>query len=76
MMYTVIQSCIKKYLDKEIIIFIKKQGYVRISTLFNQIREEKEEKEDKVTLDNEDTFHGTYLVVETKGRILVPIFIY
>lgn len=50
-------------------VYRKEGGYARISTLLNQIREEGE----LLVLDNGDTFHGTYPVVETKGEILVPI---
>lgn len=46
-------------------------GYARISSIFNQIRETN--PNDVLTLDNGDTFHGTYAAVKSKGESLVPI---
>lgn len=49
----------------------KAGGYGRIATVFKQIREEN--PNGVLTLDNGDTFHGTYPAVSTKGEALVPI---
>ncbi|WP_207518734.1 bifunctional metallophosphatase/5'-nucleotidase [Pseudogracilibacillus auburnensis] len=46
-------------------------GYARIATLFKQIREQN--PQGVVTLDNGDTFHGTYPAVHSKVEALVPI---
>lgn len=46
-------------------------GYGRIATLFKKVREEN--PNGVLALDNGDTFHGTYPVVESKGEVLVPI---
>lgn len=51
-------------------VYRKAGGYARISTLLNQIRDE---KGDILVLDNGDTFHGTYPVVETEGKALIPV---
>ncbi len=46
-------------------------GYARIATLARRIREEA--KGQALFLDNGDTFHGTYPVVQSRGESLVPI---
>ncbi len=46
-------------------------GYARMATLARQIREET--KGQVLFLDNGDTFHGTYPVVQNRGESLVPI---
>ncbi len=46
-------------------------GYARIATLAKRIREET--KDQVLFLDNGDTFHGTYPVVQSRGEALVPI---
>jgi sulfur-oxidizing protein SoxB len=46
-------------------------GYARMATLLRRIREEQPER--VLTLDNGDTFHGTFPVVESKGEFLVPL---
>ncbi len=43
-------------------------GYARISTYLKKVRQEK--KNQVLFLDNGDTFHGTYPVVQSKGKIL------
>jgi S-sulfosulfanyl-L-cysteine sulfohydrolase len=45
-------------------------GYARIATIFNEI---KEQNNNYLILDCGDTIHGTYPVVETKGKALIPI---
>jgi len=49
----------------------KSGGYARISTLFKEIRNEKNGK--VITLDNGDTIHGTFPAVNSKGEALIPI---
>jgi 2',3'-cyclic-nucleotide 2'-phosphodiesterase (5'-nucleotidase family) len=46
-------------------------GYPRIATLVKQISDETQRR--VLFCDNGDTFHGTYTVVKTEGRILLPI---
>ena len=46
-------------------------GYARIATLSKRIREEANGQ--VLFLDNGDTFHGTYPVVQSRGESLVPI---
>ncbi len=46
-------------------------GFARIATLFGQIQVE--HPNSVLTLDNGDTFHGTYPVVQSKGKAIVPI---
>jgi len=46
-------------------------GYARISSLFNQIREER--KGAVLALDNGDTIHGTFPAVRSRGVEMVPI---
>lgn len=46
-------------------------GYARIATLAKRIREETNGQ--MLFLDNGDTFHGTYPVVQSRGESLVPI---
>lgn len=43
-------------------------GYARMASYIKEVRREK--KEQVLFLDNGDTFHGTYPVVQTKGKIL------
>ena len=52
-------------------IYRKAGGYARIATLAKQIREETKGR--VLFLDNGDTFHGTYPVVQSRGEVLVPI---
>ena len=44
-------------------------GYARIKTIFDRIRAEQGGA--VIALDNGDTFHGTYVAVETEGKALV-----
>lgn len=46
-------------------------GYSRIATLIKEAR--KKNPDGVLTLDNGDTFHGTYPVVKSKGENLIPI---
>ena len=46
-------------------------GYARIAGYLNKVRLECPNA--VVTLDNGDTFHGTYVAVSTKGEALVPL---
>jgi sulfur-oxidizing protein SoxB len=46
-------------------------GYARIATLFNKIRQKKDGA--VLTFDNEDTIHGTFPAVKSKGQALIPI---
>ena len=46
-------------------------GYARIATLAKQIRDEANGQ--VLFLDNGDTFHGTFPVVQSRGESLVPI---
>ena len=46
-------------------------GYARIAGLFDRVR--KETGGAVVACDNGDTFHGTYPVVQSQGRCLLPI---
>src|SRR5579862_2073953 len=46
-------------------------GYARISTLLKNIRQETGGQ--LLLLDNGDTFHGTYPVVQSRGEALLPI---
>lgn len=48
--------------------YIRAGGYPRISSYVNQIRNEK--NDNVLLLDGGDTFHGTYPVVQSKGKIL------
>ena len=52
-------------------VYRKAGGYARIATLVKRIKEEA--KGHMLFLDNGDTFHGTYPVVQTRGESLVPI---
>lgn len=45
-------------------------GYGRIATLFKEAREKN--PNGVLALDNGDTFHGTYPVVDSKGEMLIP----
>lgn len=49
----------------------KAGGLARISTLVNQIRQDR--NNNVLALDNGDTIHGTYPAVQSKGEALVPI---
>ncbi len=51
--------------------FRKTGGYARIAEYVNRVRQETEGN--ALLLDGGDTFHGTYPVVKTKGKILLPI---
>lgn len=51
--------------------YIRAGGYPRIKSYIDQVRKEKDGK--LLLLDNGDTFHGTYPVVESKGNILPPL---
>lgn len=46
-------------------------GYSRIKNFFDKIRNERENS--VLILDNGDTIHGTYSVVKSKGKVLIPI---
>lgn len=46
-------------------------GYARIATLFKQIRNDNPKR--VIALDNGDTFHGTYPIVNSHGESLIPI---
>ncbi len=46
-------------------------GFARIASLMNQIQVEHPNA--VLTLDNGDTFHGTYPVVQSQGKVLIPI---
>ncbi len=52
-------------------VYRKAGGYARIATLAKQIRDEANGQ--MLFLDNGDTFHGTYPVVQSRGESLVPI---
>lgn len=52
-------------------IFRNAGGYSRIATLLKETR--KENPDGILTLDNGDTFHGTYPVVSSKGEVLLPV---
>lgn len=51
--------------------YIKAGGYPRIASYVNKIREEKDGN--VLLLDGGDTFHGTYPVVKSEGKILPPL---
>ncbi len=51
--------------------YIKAGGYPRISSYVKNIREEK--NGNVLLLDGGDTFHGTYPVVNSKGKVLPPL---
>jgi len=46
-------------------------GYARIASIFKQVRKENPNR--VLTLDNGDTFHGTYPAVTSKGEALISI---
>jgi 2',3'-cyclic-nucleotide 2'-phosphodiesterase (5'-nucleotidase family) len=46
-------------------------GFARIATLLRQIRNERPGA--VLALDNGDTFHGTYVAVQSRGEALVPL---
>ena len=58
------------YYDDNGILLAKAGGLPRIRTLVEEIRKENGEL---LFLDNGDTFHGTYEVVESEGSVLVPV---
>lgn len=51
--------------------FKKMGGLARIATIFNQIR--KKSAGAVITLDNGDTFHGTYVSTIDKGLLMTPL---
>ena len=51
--------------------FVEMGGLARIATAFTEARADAAGA--VVTLDNGDTFHGTYAAVKSRGRALVPI---
>jgi len=53
-------------------VFRELGGIARIASLFEQIRNETNDH--TITLDNGDTFHGTYPAVASNGKDLIPIF--
>ncbi len=52
-------------------IYRKVGGYGRITKYFNKVREE--DSSSVIALDNGDTIHGTYPVVQSDGEVLIPI---
>lgn len=46
-------------------------GLARIATVFKQVRAERPDA--VLVLDNGDTFHGTYVAVESRGEAMVPL---
>ena len=52
-------------------VYQKAGGYARIATIFREVKDEKHGK--VICLDNGDTIHGTFPVVNTKGHALVSI---
>lgn len=46
-------------------------GLARIATLFKQVRAERPNT--VLALDNGDTFHGTYMAVESQGKAMLPL---
>lgn len=51
--------------------YIRAGGYPRIASYVNSVRDEK--NGDVLLLDGGDTFHGTYPVVNSQGKILPPL---
>lgn len=51
--------------------FIKAGGYSRIASYMKDIRAKKDNN--VLFLDGGDTFHGTYPVVDSKGKIIIPL---
>lgn len=51
--------------------YIEVGGYSRFASYLKQVR--KDTNNNVLFLDNGDTFHGTYPVVESKGKILIPL---
>lgn len=52
-------------------VYRKAGGFARLATLARRIREEANGQ--MLFLDNGDTFHGTYPVVQTRGESLLPL---
>lgn len=52
-------------------VYRKAGGYGRIATIIERYRQEN--PNGVLVLDNGDTFHGTYPVIQTKGEGLIPI---
>ncbi|OYZ21705.1 MAG: hypothetical protein B7Y39_08880 [Bdellovibrio sp. 28-41-41] len=53
--------------------FKKLGGLSRIATMFKEVR--KQSAGSVLTLDNGDTFHGTYISTGSKGRLMAPKFL-
>ena len=51
--------------------YIRAGGYPRMKTYIDQVRDDKEGN--VLLLDGGDTFHGTYPVVNSKGKVLVSL---
>ena len=51
--------------------YVKAGGYPRIKTYMDNLRREKDDN--VIFLDGGDTFHGTYPVVKSEGKILPPL---
>ncbi len=51
--------------------YLRAGGYARIASYLKKVR--KEQDHAVLFLDNGDTFHGTYPVVQTQGKILPPL---
>lgn len=51
--------------------YIRAGGYARMKSYVEDVRNQKEGK--VLLLDGGDTFHGTYPVIESKGKILPPL---
>ena len=51
--------------------YIRAGGYPRMKSYIDHVREEK--GGNVLLLDGGDTFHGTYQVVKSKGKVLVPL---
>jgi len=45
-------------------------GLARIATAFEDVRKQ---RENVIALDNGDTFHGTYVPVQSKGEAMIPL---
>lgn len=69
--HTYLEMHSKMFVENGIETYRNAGGYARIANIFKQIRDEV--PNGVLTLDNGDTFHGTYPVVATKGEALVPI---
>jgi len=51
--------------------FLTCGGYARIAHIFNTVRSE--HTDSVVTLDNGDTLHGTYPVIQSQGEAMIPV---